>query len=619
MENETPAWTSGGATCDGAALKGKGATFAAVAKYTYVKYKKCTQGPNNFVERHPKTRYHNLNVPIHRIPKVKKVLVDKDDTGETDEEKKARSRAKRARQDARTDAKRKQEGKPPKRKKKKGGKTPYILTYPAEQKGSDSRTTTMGNWKRIAAEMALRIMEGQLAKEYLPLSVWSCTWYIRKKYNHRCKNSHNFVIRHRSRPYYSANESITNRSGWSQLGTPDERAASKTLSPEVRKGHGQWVRANKYVKVNKCLNKDNFQGCNSEINKLNLEKVLQDVLEGIGKDVGTELIAGVRPSRTTEGPIIATYIPQDLWEKLGPTDGKRRSKFLMWLEAVGEGGDCCPGCVGQRQWNMDSTRVVHNRNAVSTTGEDEQMLLISPGKEWAESAAKHAMGMASPFGELKHKQSINYQIKEKVIPKFKVTSSSRTETQPRRARRLTGRAPRTTKEAATPWASPRGTTGKRKSQERKTSRTMRPGCSSRMRKRKRIEDTPASGSPTASMPRGRPPNEINEGLKDIPPPNRGGWCHMVKLSCPNVNKNPILFRNNEMTDKLNAAGKMNDAAAPSDDALAPRPLAPNNQLAEQLATNETAGTNQITRTDDHNAVVKNYDACDNADHCELAS
>ena len=94
---------------------------------------------------------------------------------------------------------------------------------------------------------------------------------------------------------------------------------------------------------------------------------------------------------------------------------------------------------------------------------------------------------------------------------------------------------------------------------------------------------------------------------------------MVKLSCLNVNKIPILFRNNEMTDKLNAAGKTNDAAAPSDDALAPRPLAPNNQLAEQLATNETAGTNQITRTDDHNAVVKNYDACDNADHCELAS
>ena len=87
---------------------------------------------------------------------------------------------------------------------------------------------------------------------------------------------------------------------------------------------------------------------------------------------------------------------------------------------------------------------------------------------------------------------------------------------------------------------------------------------------------------------------------------------MVKLSCLNVNKIPILFRNNEMTDKLNAAGKTNDAAAPSDDALAPKPLAPNNQLAEQLATNETTGTNQITRTDDHNAVVKNYDACDNA-------
>ena len=172
-ENETPASASSGeARSDGAALKGtKGATFAAVAKFTYVKYKKCTQGPNNFVERIPSTRYHSLNVPIHRIPRVKQVLVDNDNTGRTVEESKARSRAKRARQDARTEAKRKQEGKPSKRK-KKGGKTPYILTYPAEQRGSDSRTTTMGNWKRIAAEMALRIMEGQLAKEYLPLSVW---------------------------------------------------------------------------------------------------------------------------------------------------------------------------------------------------------------------------------------------------------------------------------------------------------------------------------------------------------------------------------------------------------------------------------------------------------------
>ena len=216
-------------------------------------------------------------------------------------------------------------------------KTPFVLQYPEA-----GQITSMANFERVRASVATRIMLRQANKEDLPLSLWSCKW-----------------------------------SGWTQPGSAEDRVKAKLLHPEKREGYGEW-------------------GFDSATNHANLKSVLDTIVEEMGGKGVVPEPPGMTRRRSTnvfqdDGPTVVCYIPQDVWEQLSDsTDGDRKIRFLMWLETTGDG-----------DFKMDYTSIVYSKMVVSSTGAEEQQLIIKPGENWLKSAAKYPEGMDTPFGKLK--------------------------------------------------------------------------------------------------------------------------------------------------------------------------------------------------------------------------
>ena len=221
---------------------------------------------------------------------------------------------------------------------KKKRKTPFVLQYPRP-----GQITTMANFERMRAKVATRIMVRQANGEDLPLSLWSCSW-----------------------------------AGWTQPGSAEERTKAKRLHPEQRMGYGEW-------------------GFQSSTNYNNLAQVLGDIIEKElgGKDVGTAPEPpGMKRRLPTqpwedEGPTVVSYIPQDVWEELeGSSDGARKITLLTWMEK-------------QAGFKMDNTSILHSKMVVSSTGAEEQQLIIKPGEDWLKSASQHPEGLDTPWGNMK--------------------------------------------------------------------------------------------------------------------------------------------------------------------------------------------------------------------------
>ena len=76
---------------------------------------------------------------------------------------------------------------------------------------------------------------------------------------------------------------------------------------------------------------------------------------------------------------------------MGPADGRRKIRLLQWLEKTGEDDD----------FPLTDTEIVHTKHGANSLGEEEQLLIVRPGDEWAKSAAKYGVaGYQAPWGKL---------------------------------------------------------------------------------------------------------------------------------------------------------------------------------------------------------------------------
>ena len=224
-------------------------------------------------------------------------------------------------------------------------------------------TTTAADCRRVVAEVAMTIFDKQMEGECLPREDWSPTW-----------------------------------TGWTATGSGEERKRAKFLAPTQRMGWGKWgFQSEGETPFMKC----EHVRCMSELYVIsaayhNLECVLGEIVQAMGgEEAASVVVPGARPKadslgRRDQGPTIAIYLPQDVWVRMGPADGRRKIRLLQWLEKTGD-----------PDFSMTGTDIVHTKHVANSLGEEEQLLIVRPGEEWAKSAAKYGVaGYQAPWGKL---------------------------------------------------------------------------------------------------------------------------------------------------------------------------------------------------------------------------
>ena len=304
-----------------------------------------------------------------------------------------------------------EQGFPPPQKKSKRSKkkssTPFTLLFPEEKEVGPSLVTTLANYRyahlsefehaqlpfgvmqntphsmgykliilsngaddyrRVVAEVAMTIFDRQFEGQCLPREDWSSSW-----------------------------------TGWTNVGSGEERKRSKTQAPSERRGWGKWGFQSEGEKLHAELTRMIRSGCQPKHKDLdttkrcafsvpynNLKCVLDEVVQAMGGEEAASLvIPGARPkanqARRDKGPTIALYLPQDVWIRMGPADGKRKirlatchtyctlqflgrrnldhdlDRLLQWLEKTGDDGD----------FSMKDTEIVNCKHAANAQGEEE--------------------------------------------------------------------------------------------------------------------------------------------------------------------------------------------------------------------------------------------------------